>query len=352
MLHRLLFPLLLAAAALLAGACVTEDVPADTRRGNFEALWRTLDERYCFFAEKAEAYGLDWDEARRRHGARVSEQMTSRQLFEVMADLLRELRDGHVNLYAPHDIARYGDWYDAYPANYSDSLQRVYLGRAGDYAVAAGLSYRRLDDNIGYVRCASFADGFGDGNLHEVMASLALCDGLIVDVRNNGGGMLTAAAKLASLFVNEPVTGGYIRHKRGPGHDDFSAPEALRIEPFAGLRWQKPVVVLTNRRTYSAANSFVMFVKGLPQVTVAGDLTGGGAGLPLSSELPCGWTVRFSACPMYDRAMQLTEAGIAPDLKVDITPEDYARSCDTIIEAARRLLRARAAGGAAEQGRP
>lgn len=198
-----LLPLL----ALLLGACITEDVPADTRRGNFEALWRTLDERYCFFAEKADAYGLDWEEVYRRYGERVDERMTSYQLFDVMAGMVRELRDGHVNLSAPHDVARYGEWYDAYPANYSDSLQRVYLGRADDYALAAGLAYRRLDDNIGYVRCASFANGFGDGNLHEVMAALALCDGLIVDVRSNGGGMLTAAAKLASLFINEPVTG-------------------------------------------------------------------------------------------------------------------------------------------------
>lgn len=103
-------------------------------------------------------------------------------------------------------------------------------------------------------------------------------------------------------------------------------------------------MVLTNRRTYSAANSFVMFLKGLPQVTVVGDLTGGGAGLPLTSELPCGWTVRFSACPMYDREMRLTEAGIAPDVKVDLLPGDFARSRDTLIETARRLLRARAGG--------
>ncbi len=340
--HHLPSLLLLPLLALLLGACITEDVPADTRRGNFEALWRTLDERYCFFAEKAGAYGLDWEEVHRRYGERVDERMTSYQLFDVMAGMVRELRDGHVNLSAPHDVARYGEWYDAYPANYSDSLQRVYLGRADDYALAAGLAYRRLDDNIGYVRCASFANGFGDGNLHEVMAALALCDGLIVDVRSNGGGMLTAAAKLASLFINEPVTGGYMRHKRGPGHDDFSAAEPFRLEPFEGLRWQKPVVVLTNRRTYSAANSFVMFLKGLPQVTVVGDLTGGGAGLPLTSELPCGWTVRFSACPMYDRDMRLTEAGIAPDVKVDLLPGDFARSRDTLIETARRLLRTRA----------
>ena len=256
-----------------------------------------------------------------------------------------ELRDGHVNLYAAHDVARYGRWFDDYPMNYSDSLERKYLGRADEYRQAAGLSYRVLDDNVGYVRCASFSSGFGEGNLAQVMADLSLCDGLIVDVRSNGGGQLTYAARLASAFIDKRTLGGYMSHKTGPGHADLSTPEPVWLDPFAGLRWQKPVAVLTNRRTYSAANTFVMYMKGLPGVTIVGDRTGGGAGMPLNAELPSGWLVRFSACPMYDRDGQITEMGIDPDVKVDITSEDYARSVDTIIETARRLLRERAAGG-------
>ena len=50
---------LLLASTVLASSCITEDVPADTRQGNFDALWRTLDERYCFFSYKAAEYGLD-----------------------------------------------------------------------------------------------------------------------------------------------------------------------------------------------------------------------------------------------------------------------------------------------------
>ncbi len=336
----------LAALVLLVvpAACVTEDVPPDTCRGNFDALWHTLDERYCFFSYKASEYGLDWQEVRARYQPAISEGMTREQLFEVLAAMTYELRDGHVNLYAAHDVARYGRWFDDYPMNYSDSLERKYLGRADEYRQAAGLAYRVLDDNVGYVRCASFSSGFGEGNLAQVMADLALCDALIVDVRSNGGGQLTYAARLASAFINERTLGGYMSHKTGPGHDDFSTPEPVWLDPFTGLRWQKPVAVLTNRRTYSAANTFVMYMKGLPGVTVVGDRTGGGAGMPLNAELPSGWLVRFSACPMYDREGQITEMGIDPDVKVDITSEDYARSVDTIIETARRLLRERAAG--------
>ncbi|WP_438589109.1 S41 family peptidase [Duncaniella dubosii] len=56
----------------------------------------------------------------------------------------------------------------------------------------------------------------------------------------------------------------------------------------------KTVIVLANRSTFSAANNFVSVMKLLPGVRVVGATTGGGSGMPYSSELPCGWSVRFS----------------------------------------------------------
>jgi C-terminal processing protease CtpA/Prc len=271
-----------------------------------------------------------------KYRQRINNSMTDEQLFEVLAGLLSELRDGHVNLTAAHDMARYWQWYQNYPTNYSDSLERIYLGT--DYRIAAGMKYKIFDDNIGYIRYESFNNGVGSGNLTEVLNYLMLCRGLIIDIRNNGGGDLTNVEKIASRFTHERVLVGYIQHKTGTGHNDFSELEEQRLKPSKDLRWQKRVIVLTNRQVYSAANEFVKYMKCCPQATIVGDRTGGGAGMPFSSELPNGWGVRFSACPMFDREKKSTEFGIQPDYQVNLTEADFQKGRDTIIEFARKLI--------------
>ena len=330
----LLYSCLLLCSCLTA--CVDEDEFPDTPQGNFEALWQIIDQHYCFLDYKQHEIGLDWQQVYNKYKVRVNNGMTNVQLFEVLADMLSELRDGHVNMNAAHDYARNWSWHEDYPTNFSDSLLRAYLGR--DYKIAAGIDYRVLDDNIGYIRYESFQQGVGDGNLNEVLSEFMTCNGIIIDIRNNGGGDLTNAQQLAARFVQQKTHVGYIQHKTGKGHSDFSDMEPRYLEPSNKIRWHKPVCVLTNRHVYSAANEFVLYMRALPNVKIVGDHTGGGAGMPFSSSLPNGWSVRFSAVPMYDTQRQPAEFGIEPDYRVDLSVDDFKRGKDTIIEFARKLL--------------
>ena len=335
-LHHILTSLVCLIGSIVLTSCVNEDEFDNTPQGNFEALWKIIDEHYCFFDYKQHEYGLDWQKVHDKYQRHINGNMTNSQLFEVLGNMLGELRDGHVNLSASHDLARYWQWYESYPANYSDTLQRRYMGT--DYKIASGIDYKILDDNIGYIRYESFTEGIGSGNLTEVLNYMLLCRGLIIDIRNNGGGNLTNAEVLASRFTNESTLVGYIQHKTGTGHSDFSSMEPRYLKPAANLRWQKPVCVLTNRHVFSAANEFTLYMKALPNVKIVGDRTGGGAGMPFSSSLPNGWVVRFSAVPMSDAQRQSTEFGIAPDYQVSLTEEDFKQGKDTIIEFARKLL--------------
>ena len=332
----LYFFLPLMAAWGLLGACVDVEQYDNNPRGNFEALWRIIDEHYCFFDYKQQEYGLDWHAVYNKYAPQFDDQMTEEQTFEVLTNMLGELKDGHVNLYAPFDVGRDWSWKEDYPTHFSESVLKLYLGK--DYKIAAGMKYRILNDNVAYLRCATFVNDFGAGNLDRILLYFAPCNGLIIDLRENGGGMVTSAEALAARFTNEEVLVGYMQHKTGPGHNDFSPRRQQILKPSKGLRWQKRVVVLTNRGVYSAANEFVKYMKCLPQVTIVGDRTGGGAGLPFSSELPNGWIVRFSACPMYDRDGKDTEFGIAPTHQVGMKSADLARGRDTLIEYARKLL--------------
>jgi hypothetical protein len=321
----------------LAG-CVGEEDYTNDPVGNFEQLWKTIDERYCFLDEKA----IDWDAVYDKYSQLIVPGMSDEDLFDQLSQMLFVLKDGHVNLSSASRTSYYDDWYQDYPWNFrEDILSQHYLGKAStDYRTSAGLKYKIFDNNIGYIRYESFSNGVGDGNLDQVLVYLASCNGLIIDVRDNGGGTLTYSSLIAARFTNERTHIGYIRHKTGPGHSDFSDMEPLYLEPSNSIRWQKKVVVLTNRRCYSATNDFVNAMRSIEsgKIILLGDQTGGGSGLPFTSELPNGWSVRFSASPHFDKHQQPLEAGIAPDIHIDMTTADQLEGKDTLIETAFDVL--------------
>ncbi len=295
------------AASLTLSACHEIEEYDNNPRGNFEQLWSILDEHYCFFEQK----GVDWDEVHARYAPRVSNKMTREELFRVCADMLDELRDGHTNLSAPFETSYYKKWWSDYPQNYDARLVEQYYFNF-NYRTLGGINYGMLPQNVGYMYYSSFSYPVGDSAMDAVLAYCASADGLIIDVRDNGGGSLTNVESIVSRFISKRTLAGSICHKTGPGRDQFSEPYKYYYNPAPAGRvmWAKPVVVLCNRSTFSAANNFVSVMKSLPNVTVAGATTGGGSGIPFNSELNTGGGIRFSASPVRDPEGNLTEFGV------------------------------------------
>ena len=319
------------ALALLLTACHSNDEMAFSvdPKDNIEALWQIIDTKYCYVEDK----GINWAAIHDEYIAKAEllEKGNQVSLFDLCAGMLDSLRDGHVNLYSTFDVSRNTAWYDTYPANYDSKLQALYLH---DYRVAGSLYYCTVDnDSIGYIYYNSFSNSFGVGNLAWVFSAFKECKGL--DHLPVGRITHDNAYLLAAPFFKENQTIGYWQHKTGTGHHDFSAMEPMTLDAsLSPLKWDKPVIVLCNRRSYSATNLFVSLMRYAEQSTIVGGISGGGGGMPMSYELPIGWLVRFSSVRMYDRDKNDIEEGIAPDVLVNMQSTDK----DDIIEKAIELI--------------
>lgn len=342
-----LYSLLAGISLLLMSACSTEADFSQDPYTNYDKLWEIVDRNYCYFDLKLPR-DTTWRMLYDKHRRDLRPGMSTDSLFLVMTELLSELRDGHVNLSSVFDFGRYWHWRDNSKQTYSYDLTDRYLGE--NYHIAGLLSYKGLDYPEGrdqsipvaYIRVASFNGALSHSNVTAALNRLKSFDGLILDIRNNGGGQVTASDLLSRHFMQSRRLAGYISHKRGPGHQDFSAKREMWIEPLtSGTIWLKPVVVLVNSGVYSAANDFALRMKGLPHVRLIGQRTGGGGGLPISAELPNGWGVRLSSTRTYDAKGADVEMGIDPDILLEALPEEIRLTSlgeDPYIEYAAKYL--------------
>ena len=170
------------AALLLAASCHEIPQYADNPRGNFDALWRTLDEHYCFFREK----GVDWDEVYSRYSPKISDRMTSEELFIVCAQMLDELRDGHTNLSSSFNTSYYRRWWSDYPQNFNSRLIEEHYFNF-NYRQTGSIIYGILHENIGYMRIPSLSYGIGEAvvELDQFKSILATYTEPLVEVRDS-----------------------------------------------------------------------------------------------------------------------------------------------------------------------
>ncbi len=161
--------------------------------------------------------------------------------------------------------------------------------------------------------------------------------GLIIDVRNNAGGNNANVNKFFARFINSRLLVKYEVEKNGKAHDDFSEPVANYVSP-NGLYYNKPVCVLTNRSCFSACNDFVLYMSQLSNVTLIGDKTGGGGGIPTDYILANGWKLQYTSTVTLSPDKLYTENGIDPDISINITPIQEMDGDDPILDKAIQLL--------------
>jgi hypothetical protein len=304
--------------------------PNNTPSNNFEMLWQNLDRKYALFSTK----GIDWDSVYQVYRPAIHDALHDTALFQIMGRMIMELKDGHTDIKSSFGHIQYA-YADGYPKNFSPPILKFSYLLPGE-KLRDGMHYKIID-SVGYLYIGSFVTEITEKGIREVLESFSDTKGIIIDVRNNSGGNDRNGRTVANHFFDHRRKIEIKHFKTGPGHDDFQTLDQY-FEPGNGLGISKPTVLLTNRACYSACNSFVSWMSSLPHVSIVGDTTGGGGGTPHFSELPNGWTYRYSANKSYRPDGLNMDDGIPPDHYVFMTSRDSIRWRDTLIEYAMDLI--------------
>jgi hypothetical protein len=332
------YSILLLTSILSTTACSTllfKSDPRNTPTNCFNAMWQTIDEHYSYFNYKH----VDWDSVKTIYAKRIDDNMTQDSLYTVLSGMLYELKDGHVNLSTSTNRSRNWSWREDFPDNYNPNfVARNYLKK--DFHYTGSLPNQFLKDSIAYIRYGSFSFGITDGDLNYILERFKNAKGLVIDVRDNGGGSMANIFKLMNRFVEKKTLVGYSYRKNGKGHNDFAQRIEYYAEPTKGKPsfTKAPITVLINRGCYSATTHFAGFMSVLPNVTLIGDNAGGGGGLPISSDLPNGWQYRFSATYQTLPNGFSIEGGVPPNIYAATGPQDEIQGKDAIIEKAIEVI--------------
>jgi len=191
----------------------------------------------------------------------------------------------------------------------------------------------RLKGNIGYIRLLSFPPpSVFSPVANDALHDLADTDALIIDMRDNGGGSAESDSYFGSFFFDpaKPVQLNSIVH-RTPSTNEFTTTE-FWTKPVSSPYLNKPVYILTSKRTFSGGEAFIYDLKVQKRATIYGERTGGGANP--GGTFPAGPS--FSVFVPGGRAENpLTKTnwegtGVSPDHSVDETTAFQAAMSDAV----------------------
>lgn len=363
---------LTAASALPLSALRAAEPPRDiTFAEDFDELWRTLAERYCYFDEKR----TDWKAVRRMYRPEALAARSFDEFASVVRRVIGELYDAHTYLRAPAPDSSRGPYFDLWVEPGSDgtalitsvressaaadigirpgelvfavdgrpieqiaaplmprclsrpdtaatafALNIAVSGRSGQArtlslrsrdgrtremlipvktpAELPNVESRLLSGNVGMVVIRSFADEAVVAAFDAALLRFKDTAGLIIDVRENGGGDAAVARPIMGRFITETKPYALMRRREGRR---LSKPWTETVEPRGPFTYHQPVAVLTTRWSASMAEGFPMGMRGIGRGLIVGTpmMRVGAAVFPLRLDRT-GLELQYSAEPVYD----------------------------------------------------
>jgi len=291
---------------------------------DFNNIHANLDFRMCSNARYNSWYDV-YHNPQNGYALKISSNMSEESLFYVCANMLKELSDPHVGLYAPGKFSSI--YYDNYREDFSISTVKDSLIGNGNNNYKNFLYGRFSDEpDIGYIYIELFTDKNTESENQEwgkaidnILYDLASASAIVLDVRSNKGGEIFVMEYIASRFASEQKDYLKARTKSGPGANDFSSPKIYTIKPYktisGGLSgYTKPIILLTNKNSVSAAEWFTMALRTQSHVTHVGTPTYGALSSRKDRPMINGWFYSISPEKVTDMNGKYYEGiGISPD---------------------------------------
>lgn len=295
--------------------------------GVLYSLWKTFKERHAYVEIKMDMNpNFDsWEEVYLHYNNLLSRGMN---LFHACGGMLNELNDPHVYLYDNQgQVITVNDSAFSYSRSRVSSEWTIIFSTAREFLIDQGTiagSYNLMygsfkkDPSIGYLYISGFEERFiWEERLDSIIDYFNKnSKALIVDIRYNFGGLAPVEEFIASRFAS--VQANYIMAsvKNGPGYNDFSNPSIFKVRPAANT-YTKPVVLLTNKASISAAEWFTLAMRTQPHVIHVGTNTGGALSLRTMHPMINGWFYSISAYKITDMSGRCYEGfGVTPHLTI------------------------------------
>lgn len=331
----LIIPLFSGCERMLIGP-EPENSPAE----NFEVLWKTIDEKYGLFPVS----DVNWDSLHTVYSEMINESTTDQDLWNICCALLSHLKNGHVSLFNKNYTRSYSSDYatpDVYQAVSRDVIKERYLSDPEETGEGIIVYGKVRNTELGYIMISSFYNSISGrdwiSDLDEVIRKLNQCEGIIIDVRNNGGGYVRNFAYAASFFLDREVIYYYSKQKTGPGHNDFGEPIPRKLYPREdGFGFTGKNAVLTNRATASGGEAFALTLRNLPYSELIGDTTLGAIGeVSHVAQLPNGWTLNYpGTLSLYPDGTSPEGIGVIPEIIIKNSVDNIRFGRDVVLERA------------------
>ena len=311
-----------------------EDI-SNTSVNSFEMFWNDFDKFYPSFGMKH----INWDSVYIINRPKITDQTTGAELYSILSGMIKPFKDGHVTLVSNFGICNSYTIPPEYFSNMRIYPQNYLLSFAAKNSNISYWSVKKY--NIGYISINTFniknkTFVYADDSflvIDDILKQFKDKDGIIIDLRWNGGGLPANAETIVNRFTDKKRLYLKLRSKNGPRKNDFSEWTDYYIEPKGPEQFLKPVVVLTSKSTGSASEWFALAMKTLPNTTVVGDTTAGCFSPKVERELPNGWSFTLSSKIAVSAEMVHYEGfGIPPDHTVLNTKNDIDNNRDAILE--------------------